>query len=72
MLLVRFPLRYRRKFAWKIIKAVAIWPVTGQDFQNTKRPAVQYIFFNNFEKSKNASQIKRSYNDLEKTERCCF
>ena len=44
MLLVRFPLRYRRAFAWKIIKAVAIWPVAGQDFQNTKRPAVQYFF----------------------------
>ena len=71
MLLVKFPLRYRRTFAWKIIKAVAIWPVTGQDFQNTKRPAVQY-FFNNFEKSRNASQIKRSYIDLEKTERRCF
>ena len=36
MLLVWFPLRHRRKFAWKKIKAVAIWPVTGQDYQNTK------------------------------------
>ena len=26
-----------------IFNAVAIWPVTGQGFQNTKWPAVQYF-----------------------------
>ena len=60
MLLVLFPLRHKRKFAWKIIKAVAIWPVTGQDFDLQ----VQY-FFTNFDKSKNPSKTKLSYVDLE-------
>ena len=36
MLFVGFPLRHRGKFAWKEKNAAAIWPVTGQDFQNTK------------------------------------
>ena len=26
------------------IKAAATWPVTGHDFQKTKRPAVRYFF----------------------------
>ena len=35
-------------------KAVAIWLVTGQGFQNTKWPAVQSIFSVNFTKSKDS------------------
>ena len=38
------PSQNRRKFARKIIKVAAIWPVTVQDFQNTKWPAVRYFF----------------------------
>ena len=34
---------YARQRNWRIkIFAVAIWPVTGQGFQNTKWPAVLY------------------------------
>ena len=55
-----------------MIKAVAIWPVTGQDFQKILNDPQSNIFFNNFDKSKNASQTKLSYIDLERTERLCF
>ena len=39
-------------------------------YQTTGSPI--FFLINYFEKSKNASQIKRSYIDLEKTERRCF
>ena len=32
-----------KKDALQTKNAVAIWPVTGQDFQNTKWPAVRYF-----------------------------
>ena len=35
-------------------ETVAIWPVTGQGFQNTKWPVVLYIFSVNFTKLKDS------------------
>ena len=40
---------------------VAIWPVTGKGFQNTKWPAA--CIFNKFDLSKNPNQSKLSYVD---------
>ena len=34
--------QHKRRHVFQNTKAVAIWPVTGQGFQNTKWPAVLY------------------------------
>ena len=40
-------------------------PVTSQDFQNSNNDRQVRYFSNNFDKSKNPSQTKLSYVDLE-------
>ena len=54
----------RRPRVPKYENAVARWPVTGQGFQHTNGSP---LFSINFTKSKNSSESKLSYVDLEKS-----